>query len=69
MRKSSTIRRCDLKSSARFAASFSKSSTRFRRRWDRDTLIGELVDEALGLGPLERFISDPTITEIMVVDP
>ncbi len=36
---------------------------------DRDTLIGELVDEALGLGPLERFISDPTITEIMVVDP
>ncbi|MGH7282095.1 MAG: ATPase, T2SS/T4P/T4SS family, partial [Polyangiaceae bacterium] len=36
---------------------------------DRDTLIGELVDEALGLGPLERFIADPSITEIMVVDP
>jgi pilus assembly protein CpaF len=36
---------------------------------DRDQLIGELADEALGLGPLERFLSDGTITEIMVVDP
>ena len=36
---------------------------------DRDKLIGELADEALGLGPLERFLADPTITEIMVVDP
>jgi pilus assembly protein CpaF len=36
---------------------------------DRDTLIGELADEALGLGPLERFLADPTITEVMVVDP
>ncbi len=36
---------------------------------DRDVLIGELADEALGLGPLERFLADPTISEIMVVDP
>ena len=36
---------------------------------DRDKLIGELADEALGLGPLEHFLSDPTVTEIMVVDP
>ena len=36
---------------------------------DRDGLVGELADEALGLGPLERFLADPTITEIMVVDP
>jgi pilus assembly protein CpaF len=36
---------------------------------DRDTLVGELVDEALGLGPLENLLSDPTVTEIMVVDP
>jgi pilus assembly protein CpaF len=35
---------------------------------DRDALIGELADEALGLGPLEKFLSDPTISEIMVVD-
>ena len=36
---------------------------------DRDTLIGELSDEALGLGPLERFLGDPSISEVMVVDP
>ena len=36
---------------------------------DRDQLIGELADEALGLGPLERFLADPSISEIMVVDP
>jgi pilus assembly protein CpaF len=36
---------------------------------DHDRLIGELADEALGLGPLERFLGDPSITEIMVVDP
>src|SRR6476469_6692201 len=36
---------------------------------DRDGLAGELADKALGLGPLERFLSDNSITEIMVVDP
>jgi pilus assembly protein CpaF len=36
---------------------------------DRDRLVGELADEALGLGPLEHFLSDPSISEIMVVDP
>lgn len=35
---------------------------------DRDQFIGELADEALGLGPLERFLSDPSISEIMVID-
>ncbi len=43
--------------------------SRIPREIDRDTLIGELADEALGLGPLERFLADPTISEIMVVDP
>jgi pilus assembly protein CpaF len=42
---------------------------RIPRDVDRDGLIGELADEALGLGPLERFLSDATISEIMVVDP
>jgi pilus assembly protein CpaF len=36
---------------------------------NRDALVGELVDEALGLGPLENFLTDPTVNEIMVVDP
>src|SRR5262249_31584113 len=35
---------------------------------NRDLLLGELADEALGLGPLERFLADPTVSEIMVVD-
>ncbi len=36
---------------------------------DRDAFIGELLDEALGLGPLEPLLADASITEIMVVDP
>jgi pilus assembly protein CpaF len=36
---------------------------------NRDALVGEMVDEALGLGPLENFIADPSVSEIMVVDP
>ena len=35
-------------------------------REDRDRLVKELVDEALGLGPLEELLADPSITEIMV---
>jgi pilus assembly protein CpaF len=35
---------------------------------DRDALLGELADEALGLGPLEQFLADDKVTEIMVVD-
>jgi pilus assembly protein CpaF len=36
---------------------------------DRDALVGEMLDEALGLGPLEQLLNDPSINEIMVVDP
>jgi pilus assembly protein CpaF len=36
---------------------------------NRDALVGEVADEALGLGPLERFLADPSVNEIMVVDP
>jgi pilus assembly protein CpaF len=36
---------------------------------DRDNFIGELLEEALGLGPLEPLLADPTVTEVMVVDP
>ena len=35
---------------------------------DHARLVGELADEALGLGPLERFIADASISEIMVID-
>jgi pilus assembly protein CpaF len=35
-------------------------------REDRERLVKELVDEALGLGPLEELLADPAVTEIMV---
>lgn len=33
---------------------------------DREALVQELVDEAVGLGPLEPLLADPGVTEIMV---
>ncbi len=33
-----------------------------------DMLVGEVADEALGLGPLERLLADPRVSEIMVID-
>ncbi len=38
-------------------------------RIDRERLIGEVLDEAVGLGPLEPLLRDDTITEIMVNAP
>jgi pilus assembly protein CpaF len=35
-------------------------------RTERETLVTELGDEVLGYGPIERFLNDPTVTEIMV---
>lgn len=34
----------------------------------QETLVQELCDEVLGLGPLERLLSDPQVRDIMVVD-
>jgi pilus assembly protein CpaF len=36
---------------------------------ERDALVTAVVDEAIGLGPLERLLRDVTVTEIMVVGP
>ncbi|HOX39079.1 MAG TPA: ATPase, T2SS/T4P/T4SS family [Candidatus Brocadiia bacterium] len=36
------------------------------RRIDRERLIKDVLDEALGLGPLEDLLADPEIDEIMV---
>jgi pilus assembly protein CpaF len=35
---------------------------------DRGRLRKELADEVLGLGPLEDLLTDPTVSEVMVVD-
>jgi pilus assembly protein CpaF len=33
---------------------------------ERDALVSEIVDQALGYGPIERFLDDPSVTEVMV---
>jgi pilus assembly protein CpaF len=33
---------------------------------DRQRLVGEVTDDILGYGPIEPFLRDPTVTEIMV---
>lgn len=43
-----------------------KEQTLTLTREEREQLVKELVDEALGLGPLEELLRDPSITEIMV---
>jgi pilus assembly protein CpaF len=36
---------------------------------ERQRLVGEIADDVLGFGPIEPFLRDPTITEIMVNAP
>jgi pilus assembly protein CpaF len=38
-------------------------------REDRERLVGELTDDILGHGPLERLLADSTVSEIMVNGP
>ncbi len=38
-------------------------------REDMNAIVKEIIDEALGLGPLEDLLSDKTVSEIMVVGP
>jgi pilus assembly protein CpaF len=35
-------------------------------RTEREALVAQLGDEVLGYGPIERFLADPTVTEVMV---
>jgi pilus assembly protein CpaF len=39
------------------------------RDHERDALIAEVLDEVFGLGPLEQFMKDPTISDILVNGP
>ncbi len=41
----------------------------FSSRQDRQQFINEIIDEAIGLGPLEKMLKDPEIDEIMVNSP
>jgi len=33
---------------------------------ERELLVAELTDDVLGYGPIERYLDDPTVTEVMV---
>jgi pilus assembly protein CpaF len=33
---------------------------------ERDRLVAEITDQVLGYGPIERYLADPSVTEIMV---
>jgi pilus assembly protein CpaF len=45
------------------------TKTLLKTREDMNQMVKEILDEALGLGPLEDMLADSTITEIMVVGP
>lgn len=45
---------------------FSEEAVRIPERDHRSRVIQEIIDEALGLGPLEDFLRDPEVTEVMV---
>lgn len=38
-------------------------------RSERDRLVGEVLDETFGLGPLEMLLNDPTISDILINGP
>jgi pilus assembly protein CpaF len=33
---------------------------------EREQLVGEIIDQALGYGPIERYLDDPSVSEVMV---
>jgi pilus assembly protein CpaF len=45
------------------------TKTTLKSRDDMNKIVKEILDEALGLGPLEDMLADKTISEIMVVGP
>ncbi len=51
------------------AAQLAKSRTELQDDHERDRLADEIFDEAFGLGPLEKLMADPTISDILVNGP
>lgn len=45
-----------------------KNRTDLLAQPDRERLLDELLDEVFGLGPLEKLVQDPTISDILVND-
>lgn len=54
-----------LKTQQTIATLIEKEGANYSRE-ERSQIVKEVLDEALGLGPLEDLLSDPTVSEIMV---
>ena len=54
---------------AKVSALVDEEASEIKARDVRATLVKEVLDEALGLGPLEDLLADPTISEIMINGP
>jgi pilus assembly protein CpaF len=51
------------------ALQIAESTPEMLNEVERDRLISEVLDEAFGLGPLEPFMHDPTVSDILVNGP
>lgn len=51
------------------ATQFCRSRTSGLSDADRERMVDELMDEVFGLGPLERLMGDPTVSDILVNGP
>jgi pilus assembly protein CpaF len=51
------------------AEEYFRTNTMTLTKMDRERLIESLMDDVLGLGPLETLVNDPEITEIMINHP
>jgi pilus assembly protein CpaF len=51
------------------ADQFVQETPQLLSKVDRERLIDELMDETFGLGPLEGFMKDPTVSDILVNGP
>jgi pilus assembly protein CpaF len=69
----SRIGRIDRQQLWRYVRSLAGESLGTRKdllsRIDRERLLEELMSEIFGLGPIERLMQDPTVTDILVNDP
>jgi pilus assembly protein CpaF len=50
----------------RVAEELCQRSSSLLSRSERERLVGEVLDETFGLGPLEPLMADPTITDILI---
>ena len=60
----------ELRAEIRLAAEeLCRQSSHLLSAADRDLLVGEVMDETFGLGPLEQLLRDPTISDILINGP